>query len=65
MILVVHPSLPVRSVSELIKFAKEKPGQLSYASAGPGTPQHLFVELFKSMTGIEMMHVHTRAPHRR
>jgi tripartite-type tricarboxylate transporter receptor subunit TctC len=57
MILVVHPSLQVHSVSELIKFAKERPGQLSYASAGPGTPQHLFVELFKSMTGIEMMHV--------
>ena len=57
MILVVHPFLQVRSVSELIKFAKEKPGQLSYASAGPGTPQHLFVELFKSITGIEMMHI--------
>jgi hypothetical protein len=57
MILAVHPSLQVRSVSELIKLAKEKPGQLSYASAGPGTPQHLFVELFKSMTGVDMMHV--------
>jgi tripartite-type tricarboxylate transporter receptor subunit TctC len=56
-VLVVAPSLPVRSVTELIKLAKEKPGQLSYASAGPGTPHHLFPELFKSMTGIEMAHV--------
>jgi tripartite-type tricarboxylate transporter receptor subunit TctC len=57
MILVVHPSLPVRTALELIKFAKERPDQLSYASAGPGTPQHLFVELIKSVTGIEMMHI--------
>ena len=57
MILVVHPSLPVRSVAELIDFAKEKSGQLSYASAGPGTPQHLLAELLKSMMRIEMMHI--------
>jgi tripartite-type tricarboxylate transporter receptor subunit TctC len=57
MILVVHPSLPVRSVPEFIAWAKEKRGQFSYASAGPGTPQHLLAELFKSMTGIEMLHV--------
>jgi tripartite-type tricarboxylate transporter receptor subunit TctC len=56
-ILVIDPSLPVRSVPELIKLAKESPGQLSYGSAGPGTPSHLFAELFKSMTGIEMMHI--------
>jgi tripartite-type tricarboxylate transporter receptor subunit TctC len=57
MILVVHPSLPVHSVSELIRYAKETSGRLAYASAGPGTPQHLLGELFKSMTGIAMMHV--------
>jgi tripartite-type tricarboxylate transporter receptor subunit TctC len=56
-VLVVTPSLPVQSVSDLIKVAKEKPGQLAFASAGPGTPHHLFPELFKSMTGIEMTHV--------
>lgn len=55
--LVVTPSLPVNSVQELIKLAKEKPGQLSYGSAGPGTPHHLYAELFKSMTGVEMNHV--------
>jgi tripartite-type tricarboxylate transporter receptor subunit TctC len=56
-ILVVDPSLPVRSVLELIKFAKENPGQLSYGSAGPGTPSHLFTELFKSMTGTRITHI--------
>jgi tripartite-type tricarboxylate transporter receptor subunit TctC len=56
-VLVVAPSLPVHSVMDLIRLAREKPGQLSFASAGPGTPHHLFPELFKSMTGIEMTHV--------
>ena len=56
-ILVVDPSLPVRSVPELITFAKGRPGQLSYGSAGPGTPSHLFTELFKSMTGTGMTHI--------
>src|SRR6266508_377334 len=56
-VLVVHPSLPVRSVAELIKLAKDKPGQLSYASGGPGSPHHLYTELFKTMAGIEMTHV--------
>ncbi len=57
MVLVVHPSLPVHSVSDLIKLAREKPGQLSFASAGPGSPQHLFAELLISMTGMEIVHV--------
>lgn len=57
LVLVVNPSLPVRSVPDLIKLAKEKPSRLSYASAGPASPQHLFTELFKNMAGIEMMHV--------
>ena len=56
-VLVAHPSLLVRSVPQLIQFAKEKPGQLSYASGGPGSPHHLYMELLKSMTGIEMMHI--------
>jgi tripartite-type tricarboxylate transporter receptor subunit TctC len=56
-VLVVHPSLPVRSVPELIKLAKAKPGQLSYASGGPGSPHHLFTELFKTMAGVEITHV--------
>jgi tripartite-type tricarboxylate transporter receptor subunit TctC len=56
-LLVVNPSLPVNSVTELIKLAKKEPGRLSYASGGPGSPHHLFTELFKSMTGIQMLHV--------
>ncbi|HKF12721.1 MAG TPA: tripartite tricarboxylate transporter substrate binding protein [Xanthobacteraceae bacterium] len=56
-VLVVNPSLPVNSVTDLIKLAKNEPGRLSYASGGPGSPHHLFTELFKSMTGIEMLHV--------
>ncbi|HEY6995751.1 MAG TPA: tripartite tricarboxylate transporter substrate binding protein [Xanthobacteraceae bacterium] len=56
-ILVVNPSLPVRSVGELVAYAKEHPGKLSFASGGPGSPHHLYGELLKSMTGIEMTHV--------
>lgn len=56
-ILVVHPSLPVKSVKEFIAFAKARPGQLVYASAGSGTPTHLAAELFGSMTGVKMTHV--------
>ena len=56
-VLIVNPSLPIHSVADLIKYAKEKPGTLSYGSAGPGTPHHLYAELLKSMTGIEMSHV--------
>jgi len=55
--LIVNPSLPIRSVADLIKYAKDKPGTLSYGSAGPGTPHHLYAELLKSMTGIDMSHV--------
>lgn len=57
LILAIHPSLPVRSVPEFVKLAKERRGQLSYASGGPGSPSHLFAELFKNLTGIEMIHV--------
>src|SRR5437016_8839248 len=56
-VLIVNPALPIHSVADLIRFAKEKPGQLSYGSAGPGTPHHLYAELFRSMTGVEIAHV--------
>lgn len=56
-ILVVHPSVSVSSVKELIAFAKSRPGQLSYASAGVGTPHHLAAELFKSRAGLDITHV--------
>ncbi len=55
--LVVNPSLPVHSVAELVKYAKDNPGKLSFASGGAGSPHHLYAELFKSLTGIEMTHV--------
>ena len=53
-VLVVNPDLPVKSIPDLIKYAKEQGGKLSYATAGPGVPHHLFAEPLKSMTGIEM-----------
>jgi tripartite-type tricarboxylate transporter receptor subunit TctC len=56
-VLVVNPSLPVKSVAELVQYAKANPGKLSYGSGGPGSPHHLYAELLKSMTGIEMTHV--------
>jgi tripartite-type tricarboxylate transporter receptor subunit TctC len=56
-ILVVHPSLPAHSVKELIALAKSRPGQINYASVGNGSPQHLGMEMLKSMTGIDMVHV--------
>jgi len=56
-VLIVNPSLPVHSVSELIALAKQKPGQLTFGSSGVGGPPHLFTELLKTMTGIEMTHI--------
>jgi tripartite-type tricarboxylate transporter receptor subunit TctC len=55
--LVTHPSLPVKSVRELIAFAKARPGQINFASAGVGTNPHLAMELFLSMTDLKMVHV--------
>ncbi len=55
--LIVHPSLPVHSVKELIALAKSKPGALNFSSAGNGTSNHLAGELFKSMTGTYMVHI--------
>lgn len=56
-VLAVHPGLPVKSVSELIPFAKAQPGKFSYASSGIGAMSHLAMELFKSMTGVNVVHV--------
>ena len=56
-VLVVHPSIPATSVKELIALAKSKPGQLNFATSGNGTSQHLSAELFKSMAGVNMMHI--------
>ena len=56
-VLVVHPSLPVKNVKELIAFAKARPGELFFSSSGQGSAQHLTVALFSQMTGIKMTHV--------
>lgn len=56
-ILVVHPAVPARTLAELIALAKSKPGQLNYASSGIGTPPHLAGELFKTMAGVDIVHV--------
>jgi tripartite-type tricarboxylate transporter receptor subunit TctC len=56
-VITVHPSLPVHSVKELIALAKEKPGQVQYASAGVGSFMHLGGELFKLSTGVNLLHV--------
>ena len=56
-LLVLHPSVPARSVKELIALAKARPGQLNYASAGVGSPQHVTAALFASMAGIQLTHV--------
>lgn len=56
-ILVTHPSLPAKSVKELIALAKARPNELVYSSSGSGTPAHLAGELFKHMAGVSMVHV--------
>ena len=56
-VLVVNPSLPVKSVVELVALVKSKPGAMTYASAGIGTQHHVNAELLKTLTGIEMTHV--------
>jgi len=57
LLLVVHPSVPAKDLKELLALAKSKPGQLNYASSGPGTPYHMAGELFKSMAGLDIVHV--------
>ncbi len=56
-IVIVHPSLPVKSIAELVKLAKAKPGTINYASTGVGTAPHLAMELFKSLADIDLQHV--------
>jgi tripartite-type tricarboxylate transporter receptor subunit TctC len=60
LIMVVHPSVPAKDLKEFIALLKAKPGELNYASSGPGTPYHMAGELFKSMSGTTLVHV----PHR-
>jgi tripartite-type tricarboxylate transporter receptor subunit TctC len=57
LLIVAHPSLPASNVRELIALAKLKPGLLNYASGGSGSPSHLVMELFKSMAGVNIVHV--------
>ena len=57
LILIVHPSLPARSVKELVAIAKARPGQLSYASSGVGSATHMTTELFRMMAGVDIVHV--------
>ena len=56
-VLVVHPSLPVRSVKELVALAKARPGQLNYGSGGSGTPAHLSGELFRHLAKVNIVHI--------
>ncbi len=57
LLLVVHPSLPAKSVKELVALAKSRPRSLNYASSGTGTPYHMAGELFKAMAGVDIVHV--------
>jgi tripartite-type tricarboxylate transporter receptor subunit TctC len=60
LLMVVHPSVPAANLKEFVALAKSKPGQLNYASSGPGTPYHMAGELFKAMSDSNIVHV----PHR-
>jgi len=57
LVMVVHPSVPAKTVAEFVALLKSKPGDLNYASSGPGTPYHLAGELFKAMSGTNIVHV--------
>jgi tripartite-type tricarboxylate transporter receptor subunit TctC len=61
LLMVVHPSVPANNLQEFIALAKAKPGQLNYASSGPGTPYHMAGELFKAMSGTNIVHVPHKA----
>jgi tripartite-type tricarboxylate transporter receptor subunit TctC len=61
LIMVVHPSVPAKDLKEFIALAKSKPGELNYASSGAGTPYHMAGELFKSMSGTNIVHVPHKA----
>src|SRR5215207_6184561 len=60
LLMVIHPSVPAKDLKEFIALVKDKPGALNYASSGPGTPYHMAGELFKAMSGTNIVHV----PHR-
>jgi tripartite-type tricarboxylate transporter receptor subunit TctC len=61
LIMVIHPSVPANDLKEFIAFAKAKPGALNYASSGTGTPYHMAAELFKAMSGTDIVHVPHKA----
>ncbi len=61
LIMVMHPSVPAKSLKEFIAQAKSNPGKLNYASSGPGTPYHMAGELFKAMSGTDIVHVPHKA----
>jgi len=57
LVLLVHPSQPIKTIKELVAYAKEHPGKLNYGTSGPGSSPHLMTELLNSMAGIQMTHV--------
>jgi tripartite-type tricarboxylate transporter receptor subunit TctC len=61
LLMVVNPSVPAKDLKEFIALAKKEPGQLTYASSGPGTPYHMAGELFKAMSGTDIIHVPHKA----
>ncbi len=61
LLMVVNPSVPAKTVAEFIALAKKDPGKLNYASSGPGTPYHMAGELFKAMSGTDIVHVPHKA----
>jgi tripartite-type tricarboxylate transporter receptor subunit TctC len=61
LVMVIHPSVPAKDLKEFIAYAKSKPGQLNYASSGAGTPYHMAGELFKAMSGTDIVHVPHKA----
>jgi len=61
LVMVINPKVPAKDLKEFIALAKAKPGELNYASAGAGTPYHMGAELFKAMTGTDIVHVPHKA----
>ena len=61
LVMVIHPSVPATNLKEFIALAKKEPGKFNYGSSGPGTPYHMVAELFKTMTGTDIVHVPHKA----
>ena len=61
LVMVIHPSLPAQDLRQFIAYAKSRPGELNYASSGAGTPYHMAAELFKAMSGTDLVHVPHKA----